>query len=148
MCGYYSIEFINYMIKGKALLDYTNLFSPNDFKKNDQIIKRNNLELVDINKYRLNEIHKIKDYFNNEINDRKNIIKKLSKYKVTLDNLDKIFIPLSASFGTLSVTAHATVLGIPLGIAGASLTLLFTISAGINKSLLQLTKKRKKNIIK
>ena len=40
MCGYYCIEFINYMLKGKALLDYTNLFSPNDFKKNDQIIKR------------------------------------------------------------------------------------------------------------
>ena len=28
------------MLKGKTLLDYTNLFSPNDFKKNDQIIKR------------------------------------------------------------------------------------------------------------
>ena len=27
------------MLEGKALLDYTNLFSPNDFKKNDQIIK-------------------------------------------------------------------------------------------------------------
>ena len=40
MCGYYCIEFINYMLKGKILLDYTNLFSPNDFKKNDQIIKR------------------------------------------------------------------------------------------------------------
>ena len=40
MCGYYYIEFINYMLKGKTLLDYTNLFSPNDFKKNDQIIKR------------------------------------------------------------------------------------------------------------
>ena len=40
MCGYFSIEFINYMLKGKTLLDYTNLFSPNDFKKNDQIIKR------------------------------------------------------------------------------------------------------------
>ena len=40
MCGYFCIEFINYMIKGKTLLDYTNLFSPNDFKKNDQIIKR------------------------------------------------------------------------------------------------------------
>ena len=39
MCGYYCIEFINYMLKGKTLLDYTNLFSPNDFKKNDQIIK-------------------------------------------------------------------------------------------------------------
>ena len=40
MCGYYCIEFINYMLKGKTLLDYTNLFSPNDFKKNDRIIKR------------------------------------------------------------------------------------------------------------
>ena len=35
MCGYFCIEFINYMLKGKKLLDYTNLFSPNDFKKND-----------------------------------------------------------------------------------------------------------------
>ena len=34
------IEFINYMVKSKTLLDYTNLFSPNDFKKNDQTIKR------------------------------------------------------------------------------------------------------------
>ena len=40
MSGYYCMEFINYMLKGKTLLDYTNLFSPNDFKKNDQIIKR------------------------------------------------------------------------------------------------------------
>ena len=38
MCRY--LEFINYMLKGKKLLDYTNLFSPNDFKKNDQVIKR------------------------------------------------------------------------------------------------------------
>ena len=35
MCGYFCIEFINYMLKSKTLLDYTNLFSPNDFKKND-----------------------------------------------------------------------------------------------------------------
>ena len=40
MCRYFCIEFINYMLKGKALLDYTNLFSPNDFKKNDRVIKR------------------------------------------------------------------------------------------------------------
>ena len=40
MCGYFCIEFINYMLKVKNLLEYTNLFSPNDFKKNDQIIKR------------------------------------------------------------------------------------------------------------
>ena len=40
MCGYFCIEFINYMLKGKTLLDYTNLFSPNNFKKNHRIIKR------------------------------------------------------------------------------------------------------------
>ena len=40
MCGYFCIEFINCMLKGKNLLGYTNLFSPNDFKKNDEIIKR------------------------------------------------------------------------------------------------------------
>ena len=40
MCGYFCIEFINYMLKGKTLLDCTNLFSPNDFKKNDRVIKR------------------------------------------------------------------------------------------------------------
>ena len=103
----------------------------------------NNLELADINNYRLNEINKVKEYFDNEIKERKDIIKKLNKYTVTLDYLDKIFITLSASFVTLSVTTHATVLGIPLGITGASLTLLFTISTGINKPLLQLKKGKK-----
>ena len=108
-----------------------------------EYLKMNNLELSDINNYRLNEINKTKDYFNNEINERKDIIKKLDKYIVGFDYLDKIFIALSASFGTLSIASHATVGGIPVGIAGASLTLIFTISTGVNKSLLQVTKKGK-----
>ena len=54
------------------------------------------------NKYRLDEINKIRDYFNNEIKERKDIIKKLNKYLVSFDYLDKIFIALSASFGTLA----------------------------------------------
>ena len=97
-----------------------------------------------VNNYRLNQIDKIKDYFNNEINEIKDIIKKLNKYIVSFDYLDKIFITLSASFGTLSIASHATIVGIPIGIAGSSLTLIFTISTGINKSLLRITKKRKK----
>ena len=113
-----------------------------------EYLNMNNIELADISNYRLNEINKTKDYFNNELNERKNIIKKSNKYLVILAYLDRIFITLSASFGTLSVASHATVVGIPVGIAGASLTLIFTISTGVNKSLLQLTKKRKKNIIK
>ena len=38
MCGFYCIAFIEYMLAGKTLLDYTNLFPPNDYKKNDKII--------------------------------------------------------------------------------------------------------------
>ena len=37
MCGYFCIGFINYMFNGKNLTNYTNLFSPNNFKKNDDI---------------------------------------------------------------------------------------------------------------
>ena len=91
----------------------------------------NNLELTDVNKYRLDEINKIKQYFDN-------------KYLVSFDYLDKIFITLSASFGTLSIASYSAVVGIPVGTASSSLTLIFTISTGINKSLLKVTKKRKK----
>ena len=109
----------------------------------------NNLELTDtagasVNNYRLNQIDKMKDYFNNEINERKDIIQKLNKYVVSFDYLDKIFITLSASFATLSIASHARIVGIPVGITGASLTLIFTIGTHIMKSLLKVTKKRKK----
>ena len=38
MCGYFCIGLINFMLKGKTLTEYTNQFSPNNFKKNDDII--------------------------------------------------------------------------------------------------------------
>ena len=38
VCGYFCIRFIDFMLKGKSLLEYTNLFSPNDYEKNDKII--------------------------------------------------------------------------------------------------------------
>ena len=38
MCGYFCIGFIDFMLAGKTLIDYTSLFSPHDFDKNDQII--------------------------------------------------------------------------------------------------------------
>ena len=104
----------------------------------------NNLELTDTNKYRLDEINKIKEYFDHDIKERKDIIKKLNKYIVSFDYLDKIFITLSASLGTLNIASYAAVVVIPVGNAGSSLTLIFTIGTGLNKSLLQVTKKRKK----
>ena len=38
MCGYFCIGFIDSMLAGKTLTEYTNLFSPDNFKKNDDII--------------------------------------------------------------------------------------------------------------
>ena len=38
MCGYFCIGFIDFILKGKSLLDYTNLFSPNDYEENNKII--------------------------------------------------------------------------------------------------------------
>ena len=104
----------------------------------------NIVELTDVNKYRLDEIKKKRDYFNNEIKERKDITKKLNKYLVSFDYLDQLFISLSASFGTLGIASYASLVCIPAGITGAFLTLVFTIGTGISKSLLKLTKNTKK----
>ena len=101
-------------------------------------------ELKDLTKYRLDEINKIKDYLNSEVKERKDIIKKISKYIVAFDYADKLFITLSVSFGTLSIALYATVVGIPAGIAGASLTLIFTVTTGVVNTLLNITRKKKK----
>ena len=37
MCRYFCIGYIDFMLKGKSLLEYSNLFSPNDYEKNDKI---------------------------------------------------------------------------------------------------------------
>ena len=100
--------------------------------------------LKDVKKFRLDEVNKIKDYLNAEIKERKDIIKNVSKYIVAFDYVDIIFITLSTSFGTLSIMSHATIVGIPVGIAGASLTLIFTVTTGVVKKLLNITKKKKK----
>ena len=73
-----------------------------------EYLRRNNLnitELTSANKYRLDEINKMKEYFDNEIKERKDIIKKLNKHSVSFDYLDKMFITLSASFGTLNIAS-------------------------------------------
>ena len=101
-------------------------------------------ELKDLTKYRLDEINKIKDYFNTEIKERKDIVKKISKYIVAFDYADKLFYTLSASFGTLSIASYATIVEIPVGIVGASLTLIFTVTIGVIKTLLNITRKKKK----
>ena len=107
-------------------------------------MSNSNLESNDLTKYRLDEINKIKEYFNDEIKERKDIIRKISKYIVAFDYANKVFITLYASFGTLSIASYATVVGIPAGIAVASLTLILTVTTGVGKTLLNITRKKNK----
>ena len=112
---------------------------------NLEVSKANEIsELKDLTKYTLDEINNIKEYFNTEIKERKDVSRKISKYIVAFDHADKVFITLSASFGTLSIASYATVVGIPAGIAGASLTLIFTVTTGVVKTLFNVTRKKKK----
>ena len=103
-----------------------------------------NLKLNEITKFRLDEINKVKKFFINEIKERKLIVNKISKYIVAFDYADKIFITLSTAFGAMSIASHATVVGIPVGIVRASLTLIFTLTTGVVKKLLNVTRKKKK----
>ena len=100
------------------------------------------LSLNDQTKFRLNEINKIKDYFEFEIKDRKAVIKKLSKYTAALDYTGKTIV-LSAISGGISIISFTSVIGIPAGIIGASL-LVFSLTTGIIKKLLKETRIKKK----
>ena len=80
------------------------------------------IPLTDQTKFWLNEIKKIKDYFNFEIQERKAMSKKLSKYIAAFDYIDKTLIVFSATSGGVSINSFTSVIGIPAGIASASLT--------------------------
>ena len=100
--------------------------------------------LTDQPKFRLNEISKTEDYFNQEIKERKLNSKTLSKYVAAFDYMDKILIVLSATSGGVSIVSFTTVIGAPVGIASASFTLTFSLTTGLIKKLLSITRNKKK----
>ena len=86
----------------------------------------------------------MENYFHQEINQRKSCSKKLSKYFTTFDYIDKILIVLSATSSGVCIILSATVVGAPVGIASASFTLIFSLTTGIIKKLLNMTRNKKK----
>ena len=139
------------------MTDFTNMFSPYDFERNDDIIltiskmnECNSIETIDRTilteptKIRLNKITQIENYFHQEINQRKLCSKKLSKYVTAFDYIDKVLIALSATSGGVSIISFTSVVGAPVGIASASFTLIFSLTTGIVKKLLNITRNKKK----
>ena len=99
--------------------------------------------LTDQTKFRLNEVSKIENYFNSKINQRKLCCKKLSRYVAAFDYIDKILIVLSTTTG-VCIVSHATVVGVPVGIASVGFTIVFSLATGIIKKLLSTTRNKKK----
>ena len=101
-------------------------------------------KLTEQTKIRLDKITKIENYFHQEINQRKLCSKKLSKYIAAFDYIDKILIVLSATTGGVSIISFTSIIGAPVGIASASFTLIFSLTTGIIKKLLSITRNKKK----
>ena len=70
--------------------------------------------------------------------------KRLSKYIASFDYFDKSLIVLSATSGSISMASFATVIGTPIGIASAILSLAFSLSTGLVKKNLKRTRNIKK----
>ena len=100
--------------------------------------------LTEQTKFRLNEIIGIENYFHEEINQRKSCSKKLNKYVTTFDYIDKILIVLSETSSGVSIISFTSIVGVLVGIASASLTLFFSLTTGIVKKLLNITRNKKK----
>ena len=82
----------------------------------------------------------IENYFNQQINHRKLCSKKLSKYVAAFDYIDKVLIVLSATSGRACIISSVSAVGPPTGIAGASFTLIFSLTTRI----INITRKKKK----
>ena len=62
--------------------------------------------------------------------------------------IDKILIVLTATSGRVSIISFPSVIGAPVGIVSASFTLIFSLTTGIVKKLLNITRKKRKSMIK
>ena len=100
--------------------------------------------LTDQKKSRLNERSNIENYFNQEINQRKLCSKKISKYVAAFHSIDKVLIVLSATSGGVCIISSVDVVGTPVGIVGASFSLIFSLTTGIIKKLLSIKRKKRK----
>ena len=112
--------------------------------KSNSIELINRTNLTEQTKFRLDKISEIENYFYEEINQRKSCGKKLRKYVAAFDYIDKVLIVLSATSGGVCIISSASVVGAPAGIAGPSFTLIFSLSTGIVKKLLSITRNKKR----
>ena len=105
----------------------------------------NSIETIDrTNSTERKTLSKLKNYFREEMNQRKACSKKLSKYVAAFDYIDKILIVLSATSGEVCIISSVSVVGAPAGIARVRFILFFSLITGIVKKLLSIARNKKK----
>ena len=102
------------------------------------------IQLEDQSNYRLSEISKIKNYFNDEIQYQQSLTNKLSKYLTVFDYSNKILAVVLTVFSSSNIFARVKGKKKLLGLITSAFSLLFSLSFGIVIKLKQETKLRKK----
>ena len=133
------------MILRKMILKFCHISKVNKCNSIEAIVKTNLSEQI---KFRLDEISKIENCFVEEINQRKSCSKKICKYVAAFDYMNKTVIVLSETTAGVTISSFTSIAGAPDGIASASFTLLFSLTTEITKKLLNITRKKRKTIIR
>ena len=102
------------------------------------------INLKDESNYRLNEISKIKDYFNEEIQYQQSLTNKLNKYLTIFDILGKILTVFLTVFSSSNIFSHIKKKKKLLVLITSIFSLIFSLSFGIIIKLNQETRLRKK----
>ena len=116
-----------------------------DFQETPNTYPNSNSNTSIEQKFRLNKINEINDYFIAEIKERELMSKRLSKYIATFDYFDKSLIVLSVATGSIFIASFATVIGALVGMMSASCSLAFSITTRIVKTFLKTTRIRRTN---
>ena len=129
------------MILRKMIIWFSLILKINECHSVETTEKTN---LTNQTKFRLDEISKITNYLIEKINQTNSYSKTLSKYVAVFDYIDQALIVLIATSGGVSIISFTSIARAPVEIASASLTLFFSLTTGIVKKLLNITRKKKK----
>ena len=157
MYGYFPLDLLVLCLQAKLwsiMLAYFVLMILRKMIKSFWVILRMN-KVLSINSnlndetlFRLKKTNKIGDYFTTEIKEREALIKRLNKYIVAFDYTEKILIVLSAANGRISIISFSSIIEAHVWILSASFSVVFSLTTGIMKKLLQTTRNKKRNIMR
>ena len=113
--GFYCIAFIEYVLTGVTLLDYANLFSPNDYKKNGKIIYKYIILRINMPEkasldFRLRKVDETRNYLLDEINHSDLMSEIYKKTCKCLNYVEHLLILVSTVTGYVSISAFASLI--------------------------------------